>query len=106
WRVMRLVEAPQVPIPVLPAVHPVDIEVVADEEDRHLKPHRPVREQLEPRKPADGIEPRDDDREDDDAQDVALRDGIEREIVEKPFAQELLTPAVWNDPLEEREQHR
>src|SRR5262252_301481 len=97
---VRFVEAPQVAIPVLPAVHPVNVEVVGDDERRDLEPERPTGEQLETRETADRIEPRDDDREDQDAQDVALRDRVEREVVEEPLAEQYLAFAVGDDPFE------
>src|SRR5262245_10015338 len=101
---MRLVESPQVPIPVLPAVHPVDVEVVRDDEERHLEPDWPMREPLEPREATDSVERRDDDREDDDAEHVILCDRVQSEVVEEPFPKKRLALVVRHDPLEPRQE--
>src|SRR5215468_8539582 len=85
----------------LPAMHPVDIEIVGDDEQRYLEPERPLREHLEPRETADRVESRDDDREDDNAEDVVLRDRVQSKVVEKPLSKEPLTFGVRDDPLEQ-----
>src|SRR5262252_2495225 len=98
---MRFVKPPHIPIPVLPAMHPVDIEIVGDDEQRYLEPERPLREHLESRETADRVESRDDDREDDNAEDVVLRDRVQSKVVEKPLSKEPLTFGVRDDPLEQ-----
>src|SRR5262245_23964385 len=102
---MRLVETPQVTVPVLPPVHPIDIEIVGDDEEGHLQPERPASNQPKARHASDCVETHDDEREDHNAEDVALRDGVEREVVEEPLAKERLTLVVRNEPLEHGQQN-
>src|SRR5262249_21202179 len=102
--VVRLVDAPQDGRAVLQAVEPVDVEVVQDEEEQHLRRHRPVRHQAEAREPRARVDPHDQVL-DDQAEDVALQQCIEQEIRPEPIAEELLPPIVGVEALE-RDQHQ
>src|SRR5262249_21640177 len=46
--VVRLVDAPEVLVVVLPAMKPVDVEIVHHEEEQHLQAEWPASDQMEP----------------------------------------------------------
>src|SRR5262245_58206155 len=100
---MGLVKPPEVPVLMLPALHPVDVVIGGGHEQRHLEPERPAPDQLEAREASESIEPRHDEREDDNAEDVVLRDRVQRKVVKKSFAKKRLTFAVRDDTLEQRQ---
>src|SRR5689334_3407178 len=103
---MGLVDAPEILVVVLPAVKPVNVEVVHHEEEQHLQAERPAREQMESRQAGRLVDERDYSREDDEAQDRALHQRVEDEIIEESSPEEGLTAVVGKAPFERDEHHR